>query len=112
MDSELTQAIIQLTIFTIMVETATELLPKLPIIKWIIEKVSLTKPSQAVIYSVSITLIFQYGAFARIVGVDHVSNLSIYADYVLTGLVVARGSAYIHEKLSAALRKAKAVAPE
>ena len=99
------QALIQLLVFTLMVETATEYLHKIPGLKWALSK--LEKPVQALAYSVAITVIFEYGVFAKIVGIAHPDSMSIWVDYVLTGMVVARGSHFIHEKLAAALRKAQ-----
>lgn len=105
MNPEMMQAIIQLLVFTIMVETATEYLHKIPGLKKLLGYFD--KPVQAVIYSVAITVIFEYGVFAKIVGIDHPDVMSVWVDYVLTGMVVARGSHFIHEKLASALRKAQ-----
>ena len=107
MNPYMMQAVIQLLVFTLMVETATEYLHKIPGLRWLLSK--LEKPVQALTYSVAITVIFEYGVFAKIVGIAHPDPLSIWVDYVLTGMVVARGSHFIHEKLAGALRKAQTI---
>ena len=115
MNNELFLAWGQLFTFAFLVEAATESIPYgLKLIPWlgryILDRV--TSKQLSFITAISTTIIFRYGVMEKIVGIPAETDTALWTDYILTGLIVSRGSEFIHTKFKAALLKAEVVKKE
>ena len=115
MTNELILAWAQLFTFALFIEGATEAIPHgLRLIPFFGQKILDRVDGKQLVFviAISTTMIFKYGVLQKIVGITAETQLAQWTDYILTGLIVSRGSEFIHAKFEASVQTAKAIKAE